>query len=350
MPTGALTPDARLRILSDLAAVVPGAKLNTYVAGSLVTRLNTYSDSALTTPNANPVVASAGGLFGPIYLTPGSAYQFQLTDTAGVVIWTQDNVGVDLYVSAAVTAAIAAALVPVVQTTTVTGAQNNFALTANCALLRVNNAALVTFSGFSAGYDGQRLTVESIGAGQVDFIPQSALSTVGNRFVNFATIGNTSHAPGSGRSVYVYDLTTARWVLIHHEQGAWIAPAYAAGDFTASSGTWTVDAGDVGHYRYRLSGRTLEISWYLNTTSVSATPTTLKIRLPGGFTGLVGPRAIGTLNVSDNGATFVQSNSEVPSGGTTIDLYKTPNAGGGGTFAVAVNTTYVSGSIRPEVQ
>jgi hypothetical protein len=82
MPTGALTPDARLRILSDLAAVVPGAKLNTYVAGSLAVRLNTFSDSALTTPNANPVVASAGGLFGPIYLTPGSAYQFQLTDTA----------------------------------------------------------------------------------------------------------------------------------------------------------------------------------------------------------------------------------------------------------------------------
>lgn len=94
MAFGFLTPDARLRVLSDLGVVLPGALLNAYVAGSLAARQNTYSDSALTVPNANPVVASSGGLFGPIYLSAGLSYQFQLTTSAGVVVWTQDNIAI----------------------------------------------------------------------------------------------------------------------------------------------------------------------------------------------------------------------------------------------------------------
>jgi hypothetical protein len=93
MATGYLTPDARLRVLSDLGVILPGAKLNTYSAGTS-TPLATYSDVALTTPNANPVVASSGGLFGPIFLTRGVAYKFVLTDTLGNAVWTQDNVTV----------------------------------------------------------------------------------------------------------------------------------------------------------------------------------------------------------------------------------------------------------------
>jgi len=92
MSAGYLTPDARLRTLSDLGLIQAGAKLNTYVAGTPSTPLATYSDLALTTPNANPVVASAGGLFGPIYLSPGVAYKFVLTDALGNALWTQDNV------------------------------------------------------------------------------------------------------------------------------------------------------------------------------------------------------------------------------------------------------------------
>lgn len=94
MSTGLLTPDARLRILSDLSVVVSGAKLNTYVAGTPSTPLATTSDAAGLVPNTNPVVASATGLFGPIYLTKGLAYKLVLTDAAGVAIWTQDSVSV----------------------------------------------------------------------------------------------------------------------------------------------------------------------------------------------------------------------------------------------------------------
>ncbi len=94
MSRGVLTPDARLRIVNDLSDIVPGAKLHTYVTGTPATPLPTYSDPDLAVghENANPVVADAGGLFGPIYLTPGLGYKFLLTDADDVTIWTQDPI------------------------------------------------------------------------------------------------------------------------------------------------------------------------------------------------------------------------------------------------------------------
>lgn len=74
---------------------ISGAKLNFYTAGT-DTRKDTYSDSALTTANSNPVVADSTGLFGAIYMESG-AYKVVLTDSSDVTLWTQDNVsaGVD---------------------------------------------------------------------------------------------------------------------------------------------------------------------------------------------------------------------------------------------------------------
>lgn len=69
----------------------PSAKLNVYVPGT-TTRRDSYSDTALATPNANPVVADATGLFGTIYLDPALSYKFVLTTSADVEIFTQDNV------------------------------------------------------------------------------------------------------------------------------------------------------------------------------------------------------------------------------------------------------------------
>lgn len=92
MSTGLLSPDAALREFSDLGLVLSGAKLHTYVSGTPSTPLVTYSESTLVTQNANPVVASVGGLFGPIYLTPGVAYKYVLADSSDVTIWTRDPV------------------------------------------------------------------------------------------------------------------------------------------------------------------------------------------------------------------------------------------------------------------
>lgn len=69
-------------------ATYPGAKLYFYTTGTSTPK-NTYSDSGLGTPNANPVVADADGLFGPIYLASGD-YKAILKTSADVTVWTVD--------------------------------------------------------------------------------------------------------------------------------------------------------------------------------------------------------------------------------------------------------------------
>jgi hypothetical protein len=94
--TNVLAPVARQREFTDLGVVAPGCLLYTLVSGTPNTPLGTTSDAAGLVPNTNPIVASAGGLFPPIYLTPNLAYHFRLTDAAGVPIWDQDPVATGL--------------------------------------------------------------------------------------------------------------------------------------------------------------------------------------------------------------------------------------------------------------
>lgn len=89
MSIGAVMPSPVFTAFSATGPY-PGALLNAYVSGS-ATRLNTYSDSALTTPNANPVVCDSAGR-AIVYLIGGRAYKFVLTTPAGAVIWTVDPV------------------------------------------------------------------------------------------------------------------------------------------------------------------------------------------------------------------------------------------------------------------
>lgn len=68
-----------------------GAKLYFYTTGT-TTPLATYSDSGLTTPNANPVVADSAGVFGEVFLTSAAAYKVVLKTSADVTVWTADPV------------------------------------------------------------------------------------------------------------------------------------------------------------------------------------------------------------------------------------------------------------------
>lgn len=68
-----------------------GAKLYFYETGT-TTPEDTFSDSGLTTPNANPVVADSAGRFSEIYLTAAQTYKVVLKDSADTTIWTADPV------------------------------------------------------------------------------------------------------------------------------------------------------------------------------------------------------------------------------------------------------------------
>jgi hypothetical protein len=79
------------QLVNDSASgIASGWKLNFYTTGTS-TRKDTFSDNALTTANANPVVADSSGRFGDIFLGSGD-YKVVLTDDNDVVKWTADPV------------------------------------------------------------------------------------------------------------------------------------------------------------------------------------------------------------------------------------------------------------------
>lgn len=93
--SGTLAPYIKPQFLDDNGDPLSGYQLFTYVAGTS-TKQDTYSDVALTTPNANPIILDAAGRPGAIYLSPTS-YKFVLapdddTDPPTSPYWTQDNV------------------------------------------------------------------------------------------------------------------------------------------------------------------------------------------------------------------------------------------------------------------
>ena len=72
------------------------AEANFYLTGT-VTRTNTYTDSARTTPHSNPVVADSSGQFAPIYLDPAITYRVIITESgAGATIDDTDPYGTPL--------------------------------------------------------------------------------------------------------------------------------------------------------------------------------------------------------------------------------------------------------------
>lgn len=338
----ALAPVGRQRVFTNTGQIAAGALLRTYMAGAASTPLQTYADEQLSIENPNPIEASASGLFGPIYLIEGQAYYFVLTEADGTPIWEQDNVGDDVQVPAAV----AAVTTVVPQSSVLVGTQHDFPLTPGATQLRLDNASLLRITGFSAGVAGQRLTVISVGAGQVDFAHENAGSVAANRLHNFATSGDTSLASAVGTAVFEYDASNARWRMVEHNQGAWITVAFAAGNFSATGGgTWTVGAADVSTLAYFLRDRTLTVNWQVSSTSVAGVVSSLNI-LNAAFAGFVAAKTMyGFFLYNDNGAGNAVGYTSVSAADTKVVLSKLA-----GNFSVAADATHTFGAITFEVQ
>jgi hypothetical protein len=79
----------RFRAQTSSGAAIAGAKLYAYECGT-TTLKTTYSDSALSVANANPLTADADGWFGEIWLT-AACYKVVLKTAALATVWTADN-------------------------------------------------------------------------------------------------------------------------------------------------------------------------------------------------------------------------------------------------------------------
>lgn len=118
--------------------------------------------------------------------------------------------------------------------------------------------------------------------------------------------------------------------------------AHSSGNFTASSGSWTVDVGDQIAFAYAEIGKFMVVTFDLNTTSVSATPTDLRITIPNARTAARSMTG-GMFAYNENGTAGTGLSAV---NGTTIFLYKslaTP------TWSTLSNLTRVQGTIIFEI-
>jgi Pectate lyase superfamily protein len=88
MPTALILPNGKNYFSDASGNPLSGGKLETYAAGTSTPKA-TYSDAAGTVPNANPVIMDARG---EALIYWDGNYKVILKDSAGVTIWTVDNV------------------------------------------------------------------------------------------------------------------------------------------------------------------------------------------------------------------------------------------------------------------
>jgi hypothetical protein len=235
---------------------------------------------------------------------------------------------------------------PFISRSTITTTGNQTAINSGLARwLYCNNAALLTIQGMAAGTEGQRVFVVSTGGGQVDIANQNGSASAANRIITGVT-GSISLM--NGMAALVYDATAARWRVLDHNQGAWITPTFAAGNFTGNASmTWTLASGDVTTYASKLDAgsRTMTVEFQLITTTVAGTPNTaLQIAIPGGLT--AAKAMLNPILYKDNGGANTIGYCAVSSGGTVIQCF----TASGGNWTASTNATYVYGQIAFEVQ
>jgi hypothetical protein len=89
MAFGNVMPSPVFTGLDNAGDIVPGGKLYSYAAGT-TTPQNTYTSSALTTANPNPVILNAYGR-AIVFCDLSLSYKFVLKNASNVTLWTVDN-------------------------------------------------------------------------------------------------------------------------------------------------------------------------------------------------------------------------------------------------------------------
>lgn len=86
----ALSPPPKLQLFDANGKPLSGGYIYTYTAGTS-SPLNTFTDSAASIPNTNPIVLDSAGR-ATVWLSGTAAYKFIVTDATGVTQYTTDGV------------------------------------------------------------------------------------------------------------------------------------------------------------------------------------------------------------------------------------------------------------------
>lgn len=263
----ALMPDVFPQYFDSNGNPLSGGSLTFYTAGTTSPK-KAYSDSSRLGLVTNPLVLdSTGRPSTPIFLGLDTAYKIVLKDAGGTIIRTVDNVADTAYLAQL-------AVAPVFQMTTATGTVNDFDLTGSFGsvttaivnystlVLRVNNAAPLFLTGFTAGVAGQRLVVIAIGAAPIFFVNQSVGSLSGNRMVTFQ---DSTPLTLTGIAEFIYDGQSGLWRMVTNDFGG---PSAYTSAWTAS-GTQPALGNGTFVSRYYVQGHLCYVDLYLKMGSTT---------------------------------------------------------------------------------
>jgi len=126
--------------------------------------------------------------------------------------------------------------------------------------------------------------------------------------------------------------------------GAWTTGAFNAADFTGKgSMTWTVDAGDIITFAYKIMGKVMVFAFSISSFSIGGTPNNvLYIAIPGGIT--VTKAMNNPCRINDNGTKSIGWVSVI-AGGNVLQILKTDESN----FTASTNASEVYGEITFEI-
>jgi hypothetical protein len=208
-------------------------------------------------------------------------------------------------------------------TSTVTGSNNNLNIgVVGNTYCEWSGASDATITGITLGASGKLLIIKNTGSAVAYFPDNSGSSSAANRFQNYVSSGSTPIAAG-GYIAYMHNGTD--WQIVGHDQGVYITPTFAAGDFTLNGDrTWTVDAGDVVNYRWKLSGTTLHVMWVLSPTTISGgtSSSIAQIAVPNSFVATVQTLMLASYFIFTGAFLQYAGYSSIATSGTVIQAVK----------------------------
>lgn len=101
--------------------------------------------------------------------------------------------------------------------------------------------------------------------------------------INNIWAGATGNADASANRVQINVRTTGSVLQPDTYQPVWVTETFAAGNYTANTGNWTVAAGNELTREYLIQGKRATVNFHVTATSVSATPVFLFMALPAGM-------------------------------------------------------------------
>ena len=266
---GTLTPTPYQTVLDGDGVAVSGAKIYTYVAGT-TTNAATYTSSALSSANTNPIVADSAGRY-VAYLTAGANLRFIIKTSADVLIDDQDNVqsvpgsSVNLDIEGTVGEAVTAG-----QVLYLSSAAESVPLTAGKWYLTDSDAAATSTAPQSIGVAVSAIAINTAGtirlAGEVN---SAGTVVVGTTYYVGATPGAiVSSAPAFSRQVGV-GLTTSSLLLAATTAVASLLPNPITQDLLFVDATYDIGKSGASRPRDLFASRNTAVGGTLGVSGIS---------------------------------------------------------------------------------